>query len=482
MKKIYFLPNSLDINKVGPILEHLYLNKDTDELYFVSCDNVMKTCPYNHYGDEFVCQLCKKNTNRIINCFDFFSHITIYKLSDYKVNICFNIKSLKLETLSDFQQLYWDNDIYDVGFAIVSTFVSRKRDISNEITNKEKKELINSYVNSIILYESFKNLIEREKPDEINIFNGRLFDTRPLLRLCKSKNINCNIIEISGYQLKNWIIYKNTLPHDINEYTNNLEKTWDSESDIYEKIKIGSSFFDFKIKGLNTNDKSYVSYQSFELLPSNFNPNKINIVIYNSSEDEFFSIGPEWKKYFDTQLEGIKFICEKVKNLENYHIYLRIHPNLNHVKAEFVKELYKLNKLYNNLTVIKPNSKISSYQLMFKSDKIITFGSTIGIEATYFGKPSLSLGTSFYNKIDGAYTINECDDPVISKFIFENLPPKSKDNAIKYGYFQMKAGIPFKFWKKDKFKNLKIPQINVIEKFIYLSRYTLFKIKGKSYN
>ena len=135
------------------------------------------------------------------------------------------------------------------------------------------------------------------------------------------------------------------MPHDIDEYITKLENTWNSESDYQKKIKIGSDFFNFRAEGKNTNDKSYIKNQNADLLPPNFDKNKINITIFNSSEDEFFSIGPEWKKYFETQTEGIIYICNKIKDLSNYNIYLRIHPNLSSVKADFVNEMYDLERV-----------------------------------------------------------------------------------------------------------------------------------------
>ena len=51
--------------------------------------------------------------------------------------------------------------------------------------------------------------------------------------------------------------------------------------------------------------------------------------------------------------------------------------------------------------------------------------------------------------------------------LFENMPPKSKEIAIKYGYYQMIAGTPFKFWNKTKFDSIILPRPSLVEKIIY---------------
>lgn len=468
MKKVYFLPSSLDVNKVGPILEQLYVDiSDNDQISLIICDKVMNTCSLNLNKNPLVCLSCVKNVDRIVSKFDIFQNVSVYRLSDFAIEVKLEFNEAEERDLEYYNNLTWDENKYDVGSAVVSTFVSHKRDISNIITKKEQKILFQYYLDSIRLYESFNNFINIYNPDEIIIFNGRLFDTRPVLRLCQSKAITCSVIEICGYKQKNWIKFTNTLPHDIDEYIKNVENTWNSEPNYEFKHITGTKFFILRSEGKKTNDKSYVQRQNPNLLPEDFNKNKKNITIFNSSEDEFFSLGSQWKKIYNSQTDGIKYVCKLVEDKPKYHVYLRIHPNLATVDADFVKELYLLENEFKNLTVINPNSSVSSYHLMMQSDKILTFGSTMGIEATFFGKPSLSLGSSFYNKIDGAYYITKPDDPIISTFLFNDLQPKSKENAVKYGYYQMNAGTQFKYWENNLFNSVNIPRPSIFEKIFY---------------
>jgi hypothetical protein len=90
-------------------------------------------------------------------------------------------------------------------------------------------------------------------------------------------------------------LYKNTTPHDISYINKEIEKAWESNRDHSARNKIASDFFIDKCKGIEKSWFSFTREQKKDLLPPNLDRNKINIVIYNSSEDEFAAIGDEWK-------------------------------------------------------------------------------------------------------------------------------------------------------------------------------------------
>ena len=85
-----------------------------------------------------------------------------------------------------------------------------------------------------------------------------------------------------------------------------------------------------------------------------------------------------------------------------------------------------------NLKIIMPEERIDSYALMESCEKIVTFGSTIGIEATYWGKPSVLLGACTYDNLDCCYTPKDRFDAV--ELIISPLKPKPKENCYPYAY------------------------------------------------
>ena len=94
--------------------------------------------------------------------------------------------------------------------------------------------------------------------------------------------------------------------------------------------------------------------------------------------------------------------------------------------------LYQYDKLP-NATIIPPESKVSSYDLMEACEKIITFGSSTGLEACYWGKPSILIGHSGYELCGAVYHIKKLEEIIPS--IDGDLSPKPRMAAIKFAYF-----------------------------------------------
>jgi hypothetical protein len=75
-------------------------------------------------------------------------------------------------------------------------------------------------------------------------------------------------------------------------------------------------------------------------------------------------------------------------------------------------------------------------------EKTITFGSTIGVEATYWGKPSILLGKSYYDQMDGIYKPTSFEE-LFNLINTPKLSPKRKEDILAYGYFWSTFGNDF---------------------------------------
>lgn len=140
-----------------------------------------------------------------------------------------------------------------------------------------------------------------------------------------------------------------------------------------------------------------------------WNLQKRNLVIFNSSEDEFASIGPKLHhRPFADQLEAKGLISEFVADQHEIDVYLRMHPRLADISNSSVTELHRL--ATPNFHMVKPESPCSSYILIDHCDAVLTFGSRTGIEATYWGKPSILIGSAAYESFDVAHRVTEIQD------------------------------------------------------------------------
>lgn len=210
---------------------------------------------------------------------------------------------------------------------------------------------------------------------------------------------------------------------------------------------------------------------SNSLLPNNWNPRKHNIVVFNSSEDEFATIGPDFEKYklFGSQLEGLIFIKEELKDNPEVQVTLRIHPNLSNIKYKYVSDLYQLRS--KNFNIISADSNVSSYALLENADTVIVFGSTIGIEAVYWKKPTILLGGSMYYKLNCTYTPKTHDQ--LKSLLIKKLEPMDNIQAIKFGYYRMNE-----FWEKPQVVDFRWKRVeyNILGKKFKLTLHNWKKI------
>jgi hypothetical protein len=81
---------------------------------------------------------------------------------------------------------------------------------------------------------------------------------------------------------------------------------------------------------------------------------------------------------------------------------------------------------------------------------VLTFNSTVGIEATFWDKPSILAGPSLYDQLGSNY-IPTSHEEVMSLLLQRNLQPKGKHGALMYGYFFNSFGKPFRYFQPEHF-------------------------------
>jgi len=359
------------------------------------------------------------------------------KLLDYKKS-----KNFNSQIFSDIGNLKnYTIDGYNIGMGIASTAISYFRD--HKLDTIKNKNFINRELKiSLDVLATIEMYSKTISLDIVYVLNGRNSFSAPIVLYCKKNNLNFRVFDIT-YLLSTYHLIENNTPHHLENRRKEINDTWEKSSISHdEKIKIGYSFFENQRKGINETDPSYIGLQNKEIDPELIKGKEV-ISFFNSSIDEFAAV-PGWEDYlyiFNDEVEAIETICNHYKNDQSKIFILRIHPNLKYLNNAQNRELEKLKQL-KNLIVIVPESPIRSYSLLDKSDKIITFGSTIGVEACYYGKPVISLGLSFYEHLDVAY-VPKNKEELFSYIECKNLIPKPKENTFIYGYYAKTFGKPF---------------------------------------
>ncbi|WP_205618993.1 hypothetical protein [Rubritalea marina] len=353
-----------------------------------------------------------------------------------------------IESLGDLSEQTFHG--FDVGSAAVSSFVSWTRLLDVSV-KQEWGRLRPLLCCAYAQYRLTCQYTDALNPRVVLTFNGRFASSRGVLRASREKRIHCWLHERGADKAK-YHIFKNYLPHDQKAFRASVRR-WSMFRSRFTLASAAKSFYGAKRLGADKGWVSFVKDQNFNELPKGWDEERHNVVIFNSSEDEFVAIGKEWANpIYSSQCEAIDRLLSDIDD-ENIHFWLRMHPNLKDVCDQELLKWNQLDEKYDNLTVISPESKVSSYALLDAASKVLTFGSTMGAEASYWGKPSVIAGTSFYKGLNAAHAPRS-HNGVVSMIGDKSLTSSGKKGAIKYGAYAGEFGTSMEYVKVHSFEEV----------------------------
>lgn len=436
MKVLFLVTSVFNPLQFGVLLDEAeIMYREGHDVYFSYCAKTIQCCTNNMTGKKSNCDLCSWSSRHALK--NLSKGIKRIKISDYVSNKE-NEFVKEYHSMDEVKAVEYKN--VKIGYGVLSSYLSYTRN-NEPVFDKE----FNSYINGLLyqsslITDAIEAMIDEVKPDQICIFNGRFFEHRPMLEIPMSQGVNVKNYEVvGGYNEEYYkISFENCLPHNIEKYNRSVVDLWDDASITLEKkIEIGSQFYYNRRNGIPAGDKVYIKSQETGLLPDGWDDSKRNFVIFNSSEDERLAVGDEFQSldFFPSQLVGIKTILTMLKDNPDIHVYLRIHPNLSNIKYSYHTDLLKLDKEFPNITVIPGSSKISTYEMMEKAEKVIVFGSTMGLESSFWKKPVINLAGCGYATSGICYMPKTLEE--LKSLLYDKLEALDNLYALQFGYFKM---------------------------------------------
>ncbi|MFL7891718.1 MAG: hypothetical protein ACK2UM_07835 [Anaerolineales bacterium] len=158
---------------------------------------------------------------------------------------------------------------------------------------------------------------------------------------------------------------------------------------------------------------------------------------------------------FSTMFEWLDLILEVVKNHPETLFVIRAHPDelrKGKQSQESVPMWVAQNGIdqLENVIFVAPDEFFSSYDLIQRSNLILVYNSSIGLEAAILGKIVICGGKSRYTEYDTVFFPNSAAD--YQRLVEDYLngkkeilaPDQHRENARRFMYFQIfKASIPF---------------------------------------
>ena len=415
----------------------IHLNKN-DKIYILFCNNELKGCPANFYNKKNICKRCVSQQKHTIN--NVLKNVTILNLDlNNKINFP-NFKSVE-----EFKKINYNG--LPVGKLTISTIVTQEADVYINFRDI-KKDAFRIAENAINLFNFTLDIIKKNKIDIVYSWNGRRSSDGPPLYAAKKLGIKY-FAYITGGQIQNFKTQPTLGIHNLNYTRKLIEKFYRKNKRSKNFYKMSKYFFKYMRYGGREISGRFIYSQLFDQKIVKISSKKKTLLIFTSSYWEFFSLHDnEWAKI--DQFKILKKILNNKILKKKYDIIVRWHPNQRFAGSGEKKIINNIISKKEEITHYDFNSKINSYSLLENSDIILSFGSTIGIEATYYNKPSICFGSAFYDKTNGVYLAKNFQQ--LQKLLLKNLKPLSKQNALKFGFHEMMAGnITYKFLKFNKF-------------------------------
>lgn len=364
---------------------------------------------------------------------------------------CINVREKSLSKYFDSKELLILDDYYhaddnhvsnmvgclreDIWRGVVSTLLTFYRVDISASNNLDvlRKVLFKVMANNMQVYSMFVcncvlNYCLNNNDEVLSFFNGRIVPTRAILSSAKKLGMDFVVIEVSGYG-KPIFLAENASVHDLDYLIGRLD-TYINDN-LFNK-KLGEKFFSNRRFGIETDAVSFTSNQK-EGLCKHFSDKKV-LSIFTSSPDEMEVAGDQW--FTEASRNPVKFIRDLRQTLStDIHMVVRMHPNQHGDRTGRTHVMINQLDDVNGIELIKPLNEISTYDLIDMSDFVLTFGSTVGLEAVYWGKSSILVGRALWENADVAYVTRNVYE--VSKLIYGNIKPKKIENAIKVGSYYM---------------------------------------------
>ena len=417
--------------------------KAGDVVRVIQCRGNLPNCHWNLEHSESACAVCRSKFKHGLDSLNLGKNVTVTEFPHFDEYKTLDFPE-SFDSNEDVNNFKYDGE--KIGFGTTASLVSITRDHRFDKT-KHLEDIYRTLRTSITIYDKLKNEMEEFRPDFVYFFNGRIATHLPAKILCKKLGFNYYSYETSRVH-NHYRQYKNTTVH---------EPRIDNDTDLTdEQSKIGQSLLRKMRGGDDPSIKNFNKDQKKGALPEGFNLNKRNIAIFCGTLDEYE--GVEWgrnKIYKPDQTAGISKILESFEKNSDFIFYIRLHPHMKDLPRtnSQLLDIQSLRDRYSNAHIIWPEDELDTYALMESCEKVITFGSSTGVEATFWGRPSILAEFSIFQMFDYAY-MPESHEEVIQLILRKNLEAKSVESAIKAIYTLFYRGAePYNFFEESHRQN-----------------------------
>jgi len=324
------------------------------------------------------------------------------KMSEYDIRY----KEISVKEQSDLVNTKFKN--INIGNIALHDILLKHKISSLDFTanEKAKREYIDLLVKCLLVANKLESYLNNKKVRSLLVYNSNYSLNRLALEICQSMSISNYSVHGSFSLGETWsslMISSGGLENYYPACEANWKKTFHSKRLSKQSVLELFSHFQELFRGKNSHAYSApVGGGSLDNIIAKVNPNGDRKVLLacTSSPDELFALEQSGilnhnknDFLFESQLEWIKFLINKVTNDSTKSLIIRVHPREFPNKREGVtsenaiKLKCLLKELPCNIAVNWPSDNISFYELMLNTDLVLTCWSSVLLEASCFGCP-----------------------------------------------------------------------------------------------
>lgn len=406
-------------------------------VHVLRCSGQLGTCLKNPTHKEHWCRIC---VSKLDAGLETIPGVKVEELRDVKPDPRLPKRFESADALKAFML-----DGAELGRGVYSTMCGRANKDTRFDTQKWAATIRLELEAAYAVYAGVRDAIARLRPERVYIFNGRFATCHAVVVACEQAGVTYFTHERGGTPDR-YLLRERALPHDLAINTAEIETAW--RNGAADKEDIARRWYIERRNGVERSWESFTKAQTVGLLPAGFDRAKKNIAVFNSTMEEYASIKGWESPLYEDEVVGLLRIVDELAAQRDIHIYLRVHPHLKGVSRSDNYQLRayaELEKRANNLTIIWPESRVHTYELLDRCKIALTFGSTVGVEACFWGTPSVLTGHALYEKLDCAHV--PASHAEVMKLLVGDPPAKDQLGALKYGYWETVRGTPFTKFK-----------------------------------
>ncbi|HIE96559.1 MAG TPA: hypothetical protein EYQ63_06020 [Fuerstia sp.] len=401
------------------------VQEDGEDVILAYCALKAGTCSNNLAGSRLVCTGCRMSSRLTAKA----SGLPFVELG---------AEPTGENDESESERLTYE-DASEIALGVQSCLVTHLRVMTADLNRvPELRDVKRRYfAAAALLLRAFMQLMKRNEVSRVEVLNGRFSCAKVGIMAANASGAGFNTLDFNAYGRP--MLFPGYTPHDRIAVQERIRRN------IADREVAAEYFASRRDRSFN---KYAAAHKRFE--PSrNAEQYRRKVTFFLSSQDECESLGPSWRSPFRNNVSVIREACQR---FPDHFFTVRFHPNQSSIVGDVIGPYQSLQ--LDNLQLFYPEDDVDSYQLMEWSDVVVTFASTIAIEACWTGKPVIELGPSYFDHLGISYTPQNTAE--FLNLLQTDLQPQSAEAAARFANYELNDYDSLRYLRHGARRNLKL--------------------------